>query len=241
MRFTSFFEFGPYVTVAAFVVGLVARHSMTGRGASAPGDVAHVRSLNGASLLWRATLVTLIAAHLAGLMIPRLLLLWNRVPLRLYVLEATGFAVGIVVLLGCLVATWRHLSRPSASILQAVGDSLFLSATLLAVATGLLTAGLYRWGSNWSVVTLTPYMRSLSQGHVSIRSVTSLPFAVQLHVVSGLAVVALFPISSIARSVLVVLPRPLTWLGKPLASRVGWVDAWVRRHNPAAWVWPEED
>ena len=241
MKLTLLFEFGPYVTVAALIVGLAVRHSMTRRRSSAPRDVAHVRSLISASMLWWAALVTVVVAHLAGLMIPRLILSWNRVPLRLYVLEASGFAIGIVVLLGCIIATRRHLSRPSASIWQAVGDSLFLSVTLLAVVTGLLTAGLYRWGSNWSVVTVTPYVRSLSQEHVSIRMVTSLPFAVQLHVVSGLAVVALLPISSIAPSVLAVLLRPLAWAGKPIATGIRWVDAWVRRHNPAAWIWPEED
>lgn len=241
MKHQWLFGFGPYASIVLLALGLLVRHLIARRKAAAAHESRVFRAPKGATRLWRATLAALFAAHLAGMLTPRLILAWNGVPLRLYVLEGSGFAIGIVALIGFGVATWRHLSHANTSVWEAAGDSLFLSVTLLATVTGLLTAYFCRWGSNWSVVTVTPYIRSLARDPGSIRLITSLPFVVRLHVVSAFAAAALLPISSIAPLLLAVLTRPLAWLSRPFEG--GWrrADSWARRHSPAAWIWPEED
>src|SRR4030067_762986 len=45
-------------------------------------------------------IIAILAGHLIGFLIPRQVLLWNRHPLRLFVLELSGLIFGVMTVLG---------------------------------------------------------------------------------------------------------------------------------------------
>jgi nitrate reductase gamma subunit len=242
MKITFLFEIWPYLTLGMLVLGFVARFALTGRDAPLfAADLARARALFRFGPLWRLAVVVLLVAHFAGLVVPRSIVVWNEAPLRLLLLEGIGFAVGLVALGGWVVVTWRHLTQSDGSLAGEIADSLFLSVSLVALLSGLLTAALYRWGSSWGTAILTPYALSLLRRTPNAGFVTQMPFLVQLHVFSAFAVAGVFPFSGAATFAIAALQRLLGWAGRPFAAGGRSAEAWLRRHNPAAWIWPEED
>src|SRR5512135_971660 len=55
-------------------------------------------------------IVLVLLGHLLAWLLPQQLRLWNDVPLRLYVVELTGLALGIWALAGLVILLWRRLS-----------------------------------------------------------------------------------------------------------------------------------
>jgi nitrate reductase gamma subunit len=242
VKITFLFQIWPYVALAILALGLVARFVLTGRASEAfNAELARAREIFAGGKLWRAGILLLLSAHLAGLLVPGSVVLWNSVPARLYLLEGAGLLLALVVLAGWAAAAWRHLSQSNGSLLGEIADALFLSVSLVAIVSGLLTALFYRWGSNWGTVILTPYLTSLLTGRPSATLVTQMPFLVQLHVFSAFGVAAALPFSGVAAFLIAALHRLLALADKPFAAGGRSAEAWLRRHNPAAWIWPEED
>ena len=183
--------------------------------------------------------------HLAGLLFPQRILLWDSVPSRLYAFEALAFGVGLSALAGWARVMWHHLRTSDGSVALQAGDALFLSLLFGTLLSGSLTAILFRWGSSWGVLTLTPYVISLVGGRPAAGLATGMPFLVRLHVFSAFATIATFPATRFASVLLSVLRRSLAWMSGPghrLAdSAFGRVEVVTRRLNPAIWLWPEED
>ena len=179
--------------------------------------------------------------HGGGLLFPQQILLWNTVPVRLYILEGLAFAAGIAALAGWAGVMWRHLGRAGGSAAREVADAAFLSLLFVALLSGLLTAILYRWGSSWGVLTLTPYVRSLASGNPAAALAADLPFFVRLHVFSSMAALAAIPFSRLAPLALVPLHRGLGLLLRPLSAMGRTVEPALRKHNPLERLWPEED
>jgi nitrate reductase gamma subunit len=63
-----------------------------------------------------------LAGHILGLLIPRTVLLWNSVPLRLYVLEVTGLALGLLTLVGLASLIARRLSTSHVRVVTSPAD-----------------------------------------------------------------------------------------------------------------------
>jgi nitrate reductase gamma subunit len=166
---------------------------------------------------------------------------WTTVPARLYILEGVGVLAGVLMLIGWLRVMWRHFMNAEGSPLGEVADALFLSLGLVAVLTGLLTAILYRWGSAWGAATLTPYLQSLAEGRPRLDFLAAMPFVVKLHVASSFIALALLPFSSVAPFLIALLQRLFGLLGRPFGAGSRAAEEWLRKHNPAVWIWPEED
>jgi nitrate reductase gamma subunit len=183
----------------------------------------------------------LLLGHLAGLFFPRWVLTWNTGPTRLYLLELVAFASGVAALLGWLGLLWRHLGRSSAQWAAEMADTAFLSLFGLALGSGLATAALHRWGSSWGVVTLTPYARSLLRGRPVTELASQLPFLARLHMAAAFAALALVPATRLGVLLVVALHRVLEVMGKPIAPCTRVLEAWLRKHDPRPWIWPDED
>jgi nitrate reductase gamma subunit len=192
---------------------------------------------------WLAGWVALAAAHAAGLLFPRAILAWTRTPWHLYLLEAAGFTAGLAVLAACLRGAWAHLRQPGRdgwSLVADFADSVFLSFLFIAVASGLLAAGVHRWGSAWAAVTLAPYASSLVHGRPEPAFVAHLPLLVRLHVFAAFAVVAVLPASRLAVPLIVLAHRALAAARRGLAAAARPVGAWLRR-EAAARLWPDAE
>jgi nitrate reductase gamma subunit len=225
----------PYAALVVFLAGLGVRHAIARRDpaaiANAGAEAWH--ALRG-SPTWRVGLGVTALLHLAALVVPDAIQTWNGVALRLYLLEATGFVLGVVALIGIVQLIWR-------GDVHGVADHALLSLVVIAIGSGLATAVLYRWGAAWSLVTVVPYLRSLARGAPAPELVQQLPFLVRLHTFTWFALLAVVPFTSAARILVALGDRALLAVARPIGAlgRAGRRSA--ARLSPARWLWPEED
>ncbi len=161
------------------------------------------------SFHWGISLVLL--GHLAALLVPRGFELWNGAPARLYLLEATGLALGLWALFGVVVLIYRRLTNRRIQAVTSVMDGVVLALILVQVVTGLWIALGYRWGSFWGTSVFVPYVWSLLTLQPQPELVAPLPFVLQLHAFSFFVFLALFPFSRLVHIVTV----PLGYLTRP--------------------------
>jgi nitrate reductase gamma subunit len=192
---------------------------------------------------WLLGWALLVAAHIAGLLFPRVIVAWTRTPGRLLALEAVGFAVGLAALAACIRVAWQHARlqpRGGWGLLFDFADSVFLTLLFIGVGSGLLAAGIHRWGSAWGSTMMAPYAASLVQGHPAPAFVEHLPFLVRLHLFAAFAAFAAFPASRLAVFPLVWAHRAIALAGRALTAAARPGAAWLRS-KPAAWLWPDRE
>lgn len=240
MKADFLFVVWPYLAVGVLCAGIVFRLLLV-RIAAVKAQPPESRATFSGSRLWRISLVLLLLGHLIGLAFPREVLLWNGNPIRLYLLESFAFAVGVLAFAGWGLLLWRHLKPTGRSIAAEIADTAFLALIFAALLSGLLMAALYRWGSFWGAMTLTPYVISLLREEPAPALVVQMPFLVRLHIFSSFAAVALLPFTRLAPVVVLALNRGIELINRPVSVIGHAAEAWLTRHNPAAWIWPEED
>src|SRR5215813_11387346 len=241
MTYNSF-VFWPYFSGAVFVTGALLRYAMTSpRSETFKAELFEGWSIFRGSRLWRLSLVIVLAAHVVAFLAPRAVVRWNSVAARLYLLEGFLFFAGCIALLGGALVVWNYLGRSNLTLVSSIFDTVFLAFLMVSLASGLLLAVFYRWGSSWGAVILDPYLSSLLRGEPVVDLVAQMPFLAQLHVLSSFAAVAVLPLTRAA--ILLVAPAHLcVTFASRLGSRAfGAAEAWIRQHDPGAWVWPEED
>jgi len=242
MKLEFLFEALPYIAMAVFFGVFVIRYALSYRQSSGhAAELARARELFRGGFIWAACLVLLLLIHVAGLLMPQQVIGWNTSTARLYLLEGAGFVAGLLMLIGWLRVMWRHFAQSQGSAGAEVADALFLSLGLVSVVAGLLTAGFYRWGSSWGAATLTPYIQSLFEGSPRLDYLAAMPFVVKLHLASAFSALALLPFSSVAPFLIALLHRLFGLLARPFNAGGRVAEEWLRKHNPAVWIWPEED
>jgi nitrate reductase gamma subunit len=204
-------------------------------------EMSEARSQFAGGPLWRVSLLLLVVAHLLGVVFPRAILWWNGNTSRLYLLEGAGLIVGVAALACGCALLYRHLRHSSGGLITELPDTVFFGLMFVGLLSGVLTAVLYRWGSAWSSVTLAPYMASLVRTKPAANLASQMPFLVRLHVFSAFAAVAVFPLTRLAAFVIFALNWAFVLLGRTFATTTRILEAWTRKHSPAAWLWPEED
>jgi nitrate reductase gamma subunit len=235
----------PYLALAILILGLGIRHALARRRPEAirPAAEAAWRLFRGTAA-WRIGLAITAILHLVCLAVPGAIRGWNGAPLRLYLLEGTGFVFGVVALIGLVQLMWRHVGRSIAatqSRLTEIADYALLSVLCAAAVSGLATAVLYRWGSSWAIGTLTPYLWSLGKGEPAIELVEQMPFLIRLHVFSWFAVVAVVPFTSAAMILVAAGDRVVLASGRPITAAAQAGRRVLGKLSPARWLWPEED
>src|SRR5215467_1848856 len=159
MKYAFLFAVWPYAAAACLVIGIAWRYFRARRSWAA---LANQASDAWTALLqgrvWQISLLFLLLFHLAGLLFPRVLLRWNLDPTRLYLLEGSAFVAGIAALGSGGRLVWRQLGRSQGSLLTQLAETVFLAFVLVGLVSGSILAVVYRWGSTWGVMTLTPYM-----------------------------------------------------------------------------------
>jgi nitrate reductase gamma subunit len=214
------------------------------RGAADPAARAsEAQARLGGARFFRVSLLLLLLAHLAVVLSPRVLLLWNGSRARLFALEATGLLLGLCALAGCLQVAWRHLGAARRPPLRELADSALLSLLLLALGSGLVAAVRYRWASSWGTATLAPYAVSLLHGRPNTALVAQLPFLVRVHVCAAFVALAVLPFTSVGPALLLGASRALAPVARPLRAVARTAQAFADRQLGARrrWRWPEED
>jgi len=246
MKAELLFGTWPYLAGALFVVGSLIRFVLMRKGARANHrDLPKVPPATSGNAAWRCGVLVLLLGHLAGLLLPGQILAWNSVPLRLYVLEGIAFAAGASALAGWAGIFWRRVWRSAGQAATQLADVCFFSLLFTNLVSGLLTAIAYRWASSWGATTLAPYFSSILKALPATALPGRLPFLVQLHVFSAFVLLAVFPFTSAFLLVAAVASRaiaPIFRQARAIATggRAA-LEGAVRRLDPAAWIWPEEE
>lgn len=211
----------PYVAVAlAVAVGLYRylfdRYSWS----SQSSQFLESRALYWGSVPWHYPILIILLAHLLAFLFPAGWGVLLGRPLRLYLLEVTGFALGACAFIGLLVLILRRAGSERVASVTTVVDWLVLGLLLLQMVTGLYIALTLRWGSMWYLHTATPWLWSLVKFDPQVQYLSVLPLSVKIHAVNAFVLIALFPFSRLVH----VVSIPLGYLGRPLQ-----VVIWNRR------------
>ncbi len=159
-------------------------------------------------------------AHLLALAFPSSWAALIGAPVRLYALEVTGLALGVMTIVGLALLILRRLRNPRAFVVTSPMDWVLLGALLVQVGLGFWVALFYRWGSDWYLHTAVPWLVSLLTLKPQVQFVAALPWLVKLHMVGGFVIIALFPFTRLVH----VVTFPMRYLWRPYQ-----VVVWNRR------------
>ncbi len=164
-------------------------------------------------------ILVVLFGHLIGFLLPAQVLSWNSDPLRLYILEISGFIGGIFTLVGLINIIIRRLSDAKTKMVTSTADWVVLGVLVFQIGTGLYTAIFHSWGSSWFASSMAPYLWSIVKFSPEIAYVTPLPIMIKLHIIGAFAIIFLFPFTRLVHAL--VVPNPYLWR-KPQVVRWHW-------------------
>lgn len=167
------------------------------------------RRLFWGSVPFHVGILALFFGHLLGFLFPREFLMWNRIPLRLFLLESSGLVAALLTLVGLVGLITRRASAPRLMANTSKTDVLVYALLLFQVGTGLWVALGLRWGSSWYAQTVVPYLRSIFLLQPDAQRIADLPLAAQLHVAGAFFFFAAFSHTRLVHAL--VAPVPYLW------------------------------
>lgn len=169
-------------------------------------------------------ILTVLAGHIVAFLLPRQLLWWNAVPARLYVLEISALAFGLLTLAGLIAAMVRRRTSHKIAVVTTLSDWIILTLLLLQVVSGLGVAMMHPWGSSWFAIAMTPYLWSVATLNPNIALVSVMPAMVKFHIINAFVLIGFFPFTRLMH--ILVAPNPYLWR-RPQVVR------WYRRPSAA--------
>lgn len=169
------------------------------------------RQLFWGSVPWHYGIVSVLLAHILAGVFPGFWasLVGNTV--RLYAMEITGLALGLLTFIGISLLIIRRMADPKVFAVTTVMDWVLLTDLLIQVGLGVYIAFSYRWGSVWYLSTAVPWLGSLVRLHPDVRHIVPLPLLVKLHFLNAFVVIALFPLTRLVH----IFTVPLSYLWRP--------------------------
>jgi nitrate reductase gamma subunit len=200
----------PYVVVVVFLIVTIQRYRMQAFSYSSLSS----QFLENQHHFWGSVpfhygILTVLAGHVLGFLMPETLLAWNAAPLRLMLLEVTGIAFAVLTLVGLTNIMLRRFSSRLARKVTTRGDWVVYLLLLIQVLSGIGVAVFHGWGSSWFATNLTPWLWSLLKLSPNIAYVAPLPFLAKLHIVNALVLIGFFPFTRLVH--VLVVPNPYLW------------------------------
>ena len=203
----------PYVAIVLFLVVSIQRYRKEPFSfSSLSSQFLETRRLFWGSVPFHVGILAVFLGHLAGFLFPRELVLWNRVPVRLLVFEATGLAFAFLALVGLAALLARRVGSPRLRVNTSPADLLVHAMLFFQVLTGLDIALRLRWGSAWYAEALVPYLRSIFLFQPDVARMAEMPLSVKLQVVGAFVFFAAFSYTRLVH----VLVAPVPYLWRPL-------------------------
>ncbi len=203
----------PYVAMALFLVVSIQRYRREPfTFSSLSSQFLESRRLFWGSVPFHVGILTLFFGHLLGFLLPQQLVLWNRVPLRLFVFEASGLVAALLTLVGLVGLMLRRAGNARLRVNTSKADLLVYALLSFQIVTGLWVALTLRWGSSWYAQAVVPYLRSIVLFQPEVQRMVELPLVARLHVIGALALFAVFSWTRLVH----VLVAPVPYLWRPL-------------------------
>ncbi len=202
----------PYVAIVVFVLGLAYRYTRRSFTISSLSS----QFLEGRQLFWGSVpfhigLLVLFFGHLVAFLLPQATLAWNRVPVRLLVLEVSGLVFGITVVLGLVSLMYRRFTNARVRAVTTRTDILIELLLLAQVVLGVWVALGFRWGSTWFAADLSPYLWSIVLLAPETAAVYAMPWIVKLHIIGAFVILFAIPFTRLAH----VIVAPLHYIVRP--------------------------
>lgn len=171
-------------------------------------------------------ILVILAGHIAAFLIPGKVLLWNRVPLKLYVLETAALVFAILTLVGLVILIFRRFKYSKIKEITNRFDWILYILLVLQVLGGIYVAIFHRWGSSWFAASLTPYLWSLLKLNPDISHIIGMPLMVKFHIINAFIMIGFFPFTRLVH--VLVVPNPYLWRRKQV---VRWYRDCSRKHT----------
>ncbi len=210
MNDTLFFVVIPYLALALFFLGTIARYRKH------PFTVSSLSTqfLENRQHFWSTVpfhygILGVLAIHFAGLVIPDAVLWWNRVPARLFVLEISGLALALMALFGLGSVMLRRFWHAKARRVTNLADWILYVLLAVQIVLGIMISVMYGWGSSWFSGAAAPWLWSVFTLHPETARVAALPLVIKMHIVNAWLIVGFFPFTRLVH--ILVVPNPYLW------------------------------
>ncbi len=171
----------------------------------------------------------LFVGHLIGFLVPRHVLAWNAKPMRLYILEVTALAFGLLTLIGLIGSMQRRLVNSKARRVTSPADWFIEGLLLFQIILGIEIAIFLPWGSSWFAASLSPYLWSVVTFRPDVSYLQTMPWTVKLHILNAALIFGAIPFTRLVH--ILVAPLPYLWR-KPEVVR------WYGQPDPGGWAIP---
>ncbi|MDM8558924.1 respiratory nitrate reductase subunit gamma [Candidatus Parabeggiatoa sp. HSG14] len=206
------FGFFPYLCIIIAIVGSIWRYSSDRFSySSLSSQFLENRQLFWGSVAWHYGILAVLTVHLVGFLFPKTILLWNTEPMRLYIMETTGFTLALFALVGLVMLIIRRFSSARIRTVTSKMDAVLLTVLLVQVATGVFTAMFYRWGSSWYAAYAVPYLWSILLFKPDVTLVQNLPWVMHVHILNAFVMILLIPFTRLVH----FLAVPFEYMWRP--------------------------
>ncbi|MBI5599324.1 MAG: respiratory nitrate reductase subunit gamma [Deltaproteobacteria bacterium] len=211
---TILFGYVPYVFITIAIVGIVWRFTTDKYSwSSLSSQFLENRVLFFGSFPWHMGIILILLAHIIILLIPQSVLAWNSAVPRLYALEISGLALGILTLFGLVMFIYRRLTDSRVRSVTSSWDVLVLIVLVIQIVTGLGNAILYKWGSNWLAGAASPWVWSIILFSPKVAYVANLPLVTKIHIFNAMVIILLIPFTRFVHFLAFV--GPLKYMTRP--------------------------
>lgn len=200
----------PYLAICVFVLGTVVRYR------AAPFTYSSLSSqfLENGEHFWALVpfhygVLVVLLGHAVAWLIPRGILAWNARPLRLYVLEVSALAFGLLTVVGLVGSIHRRLTLSRVRAVTSRMDWVVFALLLVQVGSGVAIAIFHPWGSSWFASAAAPYLWSLVRLDPDLSVIAVMPPAVKLHIVVAYTLIGVTPFTRLVH--VLVAPNPYLW------------------------------
>lgn len=218
-----FFLLLPYLAIISLIFGSIYRYRFHGfQVSSLSSQLLENNLLFFGSRPFHWGIISLFFGHLTAFLIPATVLAWNEKPIRLYILEISAFAFGIIAIVGLTVLIVRRIRTKRIRRVTTKMDVFVYLILAVQIITGLYIAYFFRWGSSWFSLVLTPYLRSIFTFSPDATTIIALPLMVKIHIVSAFVLIGMIPYTRFIH--FLVYPFSYLWREKQLVI-------WNKREN----------
>jgi len=205
----------PYLALTSVLFGSIYRYHFHGfQVTSLSSQFLESKQLFFGSRPFHWGLLLVFFGHMTAFLVPRAVLAWNEIPLRLYILEITAFSFALISFTGLIFLILRRAKGSRLKAVTTVMDIIVYLILLVQLISGLWIAYFFRWGSSWFAMVLTPYLRSVFTLSPDISSVTTLPAMVKIHIISAYVMIGMIPYTRLMH--FLVYPFAYLWRPKQL-------------------------
>jgi len=205
-----FFAVLPYVAFVIFFLGTIIRYKVYGFSYSSLSS----QFLENKHHFWGLIpfhygILTVFAGHLIAFLLPREILLWNSLPLRLYILEVTGLIAAMLTIVGLASMVLRRMFDVKIRVVTTPADWILMVILTLQIVSGVLVAIFNAWGSSWFATSASPYLWSVVTLQPDIGYLVAMPWLVKFHIVGAYIVLGAFPFTRLVH--ILVVPNQYLW------------------------------